>query len=638
MDIGWNFPTNNNGDTIGIADAGIETFNGRPFESLAREICQNSLDARLDMTQPVKVEFILSQPKMSEIPGMSDLSKVIDLCKLYWKDNKKALHFFFNAVNICQKENIRVLRISDYNTTGLKGSDKFKDSPWQDLVKSSGVSNKTGDQGGSFGIGKSAPLACSDLRTVFYNTIDIDGLRAYQGIAKLVSFQYPDENGSFHESYKNLTQGKGYFGIKETNSCVRSLFPFPNYTRKKVGTDVFIIGFSNHSEWQNKIINAVLENFLVSIFQKDLEVIVGDTHINKQNISTLIELQKETLPLAYNYYQVLTDPATRTVVENFEDLGNLEFKLLIKQDFRKRILMARNNGMKIFDKGHISASIHFAGICILRGQNLNEYFRQMENPQHDAWEPDRFSDEEAQKKEAEKRRKKLFQFLRNKVLELGRETILEETDALGAGEFIPDIEPVQGSNENKTEQINDQITSIPILEKADAVPTKKGSNPSLDSEIYTETPTFGDIREFGTSSTSSLMKRKQNKVAINDAPSESRGDISQSGEDRVNKKIYIHPLKLRIFIADVKQQLYKLSFTPNQDAKNACIEILISGEQSNSGVQIKNVINLNHIPLIFQQNKIFIGDIKKGTQHTLFFSIKEGEMRSMEVIVYGYKI
>ena len=46
MAIGWNFPSNDNGQINGISEAGIETFKGSPFPSLAREICQNSLDAK----------------------------------------------------------------------------------------------------------------------------------------------------------------------------------------------------------------------------------------------------------------------------------------------------------------------------------------------------------------------------------------------------------------------------------------------------------------------------------------------------------------------------------------------------------------------------------------------------------------
>ena len=50
--ISWNFPGNQDGQVKGVADAGIENFNGTELSSLARENCQNSLDATLDDTDP----------------------------------------------------------------------------------------------------------------------------------------------------------------------------------------------------------------------------------------------------------------------------------------------------------------------------------------------------------------------------------------------------------------------------------------------------------------------------------------------------------------------------------------------------------------------------------------------------------
>lgn len=43
----WIFPFSNDDIIYGIADSGIEFFKGTPMKSLAREICQNSLDANL---------------------------------------------------------------------------------------------------------------------------------------------------------------------------------------------------------------------------------------------------------------------------------------------------------------------------------------------------------------------------------------------------------------------------------------------------------------------------------------------------------------------------------------------------------------------------------------------------------------
>ena len=61
MAIGWNFPSSNFGTLNGIGEAGIETFKGTPYKSLAREICQNSLDAKDGSGNPVIVEFSCSQ-------------------------------------------------------------------------------------------------------------------------------------------------------------------------------------------------------------------------------------------------------------------------------------------------------------------------------------------------------------------------------------------------------------------------------------------------------------------------------------------------------------------------------------------------------------------------------------------------
>lgn len=51
----WRFPSNDYGEKKGINDSGIATFRGTPLRSLAREICQNSLDAARDKT--VRIEF-----------------------------------------------------------------------------------------------------------------------------------------------------------------------------------------------------------------------------------------------------------------------------------------------------------------------------------------------------------------------------------------------------------------------------------------------------------------------------------------------------------------------------------------------------------------------------------------------------
>ena len=67
---GWNFPHNGYGQVKGVSDAGIETFTGTEIQSLAREICQNSLDAAIENeNSTVRVDFEQYRIPSSEIPG-----------------------------------------------------------------------------------------------------------------------------------------------------------------------------------------------------------------------------------------------------------------------------------------------------------------------------------------------------------------------------------------------------------------------------------------------------------------------------------------------------------------------------------------------------------------------------------------
>jgi hypothetical protein len=78
--------------------------------------------------------------------------------------------FFDQAVSLSAKDEISVLRISDFGTTGLTGDDLDENGRWFALVKSQGVSNKDNTARDSFDIGKSSPFAASLFRTVFYGT------------------------------------------------------------------------------------------------------------------------------------------------------------------------------------------------------------------------------------------------------------------------------------------------------------------------------------------------------------------------------------------------------------------------------------------------------------------------------------
>lgn len=615
MGIGWSFPGNGNGKIVGISEAGIETFRGNLFNSLAKEICQNSLDARLDSKAPVAVEFQLEEIEAAAINGFENLSRAIALCKEYWEENEKAANFFKNAVNICGRDKVRVLRVSDFNTTGLTGSKEYKSSPWQNLVKSSGVSDKNGTSGGSYGIGKSAPFACSDLRTVFYSTLDIEGTEAYQGVANLASFKYPDKIFKKGE----VTQGTGYYGEDSNNSAVFSQLSLGGFKRSSPGTDLYILGFMDGEEWKDEVIKAVLDGYLISIFNEDIEIKIGDIEINKKTIPELVEKYAKDIPLAHNYYEVLVSDDTVSVEHNFEGLGNLQLYILIQKEFRRKVLMARSNGMKIFDQDRISATIQFAGVCILKDENLNAYFREMENPEHDSWEPDRHSN----KREAKKMKQALSRFIKNKVLEVGRETITDEMDAVGAGEFIPDVDETSAMDESKIESIVDEVSEFTV-EKVENIRNDAGTKVGEDSE-----GTFTDHAQSDGEEGGSPSENEREESSAGGSGSD------YSGESKRVPTVDL--LKQRLFVFDSKEGIYKLVFSPRTSAKNAYINVFLSGEQSKDRAEVSMAYDSDGA-LKLSRGRIRIGDIERGKSKSIFFSLDQDECYSMEVVVHGNKI
>ena len=100
----------------------------------------------------------------------------------------------------------------------------------------------------------------------------------------------------------------------------------------------------------------------------------------------------------------------------------------------------------------------------------------MENPQHDAWEPERHSEPSA----AKKNKQALSRRLKEIVQQYGMQTTLEEVDAEGMGEFLPDGEGVSDGGD-KTETIS-SVTKDFDVAMSDIQTGQKGSENYADSD------------------------------------------------------------------------------------------------------------------------------------------------------------
>ena len=72
MCLQWRFPDNGNGMEYGLETGDIDIFKKDPIGSLAREICQNSIDANRGV-HPTRIEFSTFDVARNDIPGIDEL-------------------------------------------------------------------------------------------------------------------------------------------------------------------------------------------------------------------------------------------------------------------------------------------------------------------------------------------------------------------------------------------------------------------------------------------------------------------------------------------------------------------------------------------------------------------------------------
>jgi hypothetical protein len=133
------FPLLGGGVVSGLNDAGIETFEGDFARNVVRECAQNSLDAAASHEEPVQLTISVVLLEPASMPFLPKLKRVLKACGKYWESHEKARKFFQSAAQLAQSPHLYALKVGDFGTTGVDGSDNDISSRWFGLVKSRGV-------------------------------------------------------------------------------------------------------------------------------------------------------------------------------------------------------------------------------------------------------------------------------------------------------------------------------------------------------------------------------------------------------------------------------------------------------------------------------------------------------------------
>lgn len=384
------FPPLSGGTVTGLNDAGIETFEGDFAQNIVRECAQNSLDAAAPGDQPVILRIRRVSLPRKELPFITELQATLRACRDYWNEHSKARKFFTTALAAVEADKIDAIRISDFGTMGVDGTDDDNTSRWFGLVKSRGVSNQKGDEsGGAFGIGKDAPLAGSAFRTVLYSTRTLDGKMAFQGVCRLVTHEGKDGQ---------KTQGTGFIGEFDADEIVcralRTDETIPDrFRRTEPGLDVWILGSRQlEDDWPRPFLRSALANFWPAIADRKIIFEIGDETIEEPRLGAAMRSERfdEKVAEALPFYRALVDQHAKTFKRTLPHARECRLHLLLSgRDLPKKICMVRRTGMVIDTYQPRVGFLPFSGLFVCEGHEGNRLLRSLEPPRHDEWDPTR---------------------------------------------------------------------------------------------------------------------------------------------------------------------------------------------------------------------------------------------------------
>lgn len=458
----FRYPILDGGRRQGINDSGIATFDGSDlYNNLAREICQNSLDAKLDKSKPVKVSFKLDTVNKNSFYIFKQLEETLSRCNDYYKDyqDEKIKLFIEEAMDLLEKENIPIMTISDYNTLGLEGSRNNK-SAWEALTSSSGITSKADGSGGSYGIGKNAPFACSILRTVFYNTYSYnDKEKAFQGVASLMTHE--NENGEETQScgfFQNVVDKKPLFN-EDVCSIKNLVF------RNEFGTDIIILGFRDNEKYIEEMTYAVIKNFYVAICHNKLVVDVNGVEINRNNVLSLTEklIQMEAyrenkdLQLLKHLIEILLNKENQKNFTLLEE-NDMEMYVGLSEEGFRTISDVRATGMSI--RFRVKKMMRaYDAIVLITGDETNKILKKIEPPKHDKWDAGILKNE-VERKKAQLLITKIRTYTGKYIEEICKSEDTQEIDPDGIFQFLPDDISTIGNGSGKETRDLESVISV----------------------------------------------------------------------------------------------------------------------------------------------------------------------------------
>lgn len=245
-------------------------------ETFVREAIQNSLDARLNLDEPVVIRFAFHEDRIGK------RTKFLQQAIHYREQAKLPVPPGWAA------DRINWITVEDSNTKGLLGRFDDRKGDFWGYWLNFGLSNKTGTGRGGRGIGRVTFLIASKMHTVLGLTRrSSDGAMAGCGMCVLKADQYGAEFKSTHAYLAEREHGSVYelHGTSDFYSQLEDAFKLAPYLQEADRTGLsLVIPYPHEELTEDGILAAAIDHFAPAILNGSLVVEVGIDRLDQQTI------------------------------------------------------------------------------------------------------------------------------------------------------------------------------------------------------------------------------------------------------------------------------------------------------------------------------------------------------------------
>lgn len=605
-----------------------ESFS-QPYYSIVRESIQNSLDAAVDDSTPVRVAYDFVYLKKIDFPELFSLENHLVKCKEFSSFDPGTEEWVDGMLKYIREDDmLTCFRISDYNTTGMQYDKEDLSSTFTNFVENVGFSTGKGSGGGgSFGFGKGAYFKLSPISTLLVSSMDIHGRYAFQGVARLTS--HFDKMG-------NKLSDTGYYDNNDSDPVtVLANIPEP-FHRTEPGTDILVVGYDRNEDYQDQMMKSILNNFWLAILMGKLVVEVFGQEIKASNLYSTAkrfyrdELETEDISDFRSWNPIPYIKAVRNAgtpdakYRDFTGVGDVlgEMKLYIyrNKDLPNRIAYFRKPYMTVQKKTKNKLS-GYVGVFVCDNDKGNQILRKLENQEHNIWNADKESVNPEFRATAAAAMREIANFINDKLGELssngvkrksyfeGLEQYLAAPEDLidnEAQEGIPGETPTSANGNSSTlfsEEETGALTSN-LKEKEQRISVRKGTYiPTTTATTFTDDES-GDLFVSG-------QMGKSGSEEKSDFPG--GGGSSRTGKESETGHQARKLIKVRYAVAVSKNSAGKLTHSLiidcPEDITNANLEVF---DNTDNGDTIESDISICPAGKRVDGNRIYGVKLSKG--------------------------